>query len=176
MSVEPRGRWNPVLVGGVAVLAGLVAGCSAATGGGEPAGDRSPRQLSHWVEGATVESVAGTLRVGVPGAATEVKAAHWEGLQDDSLILAFVLPSGEVDAFVAQLEPEEPLRLREQPFARNMDPTAPFSHLGVPEPDLLGKVREGQVCAPCEGDLNWLKVAVAQIDDRTSRVYVRGVD
>ncbi|MCX5013321.1 hypothetical protein OG765_20345 [Streptomyces sp. NBC_00555] len=55
-------------------------------------------------------------------------------------------------------------------------PLIPFSHLGLPEPDLPARVREGQVCAPCEGDLNWLKVAVAQVDDRTSRVYLSGVD
>ncbi|MEU8760837.1 hypothetical protein [Streptomyces sp. NPDC048659] len=98
------------------------------------------------------------------------------GFQDDGLILAFVLPTGEVDTFVAQLKPEQPLGLREQPLAHNTNASTPFSHLGLPEPDLLAPVREGQVCAPCEGDLNWLKVAVAQVDGRTSRVYLSGVD
>ncbi|MFF7182781.1 hypothetical protein [Streptomyces sp. NPDC008121] len=112
----------------------------------------------------------------VPAGATEVKAAHWEGLQDDGLILAFVLPEDEVDEFVAQLEPERPLGLRERPLARNTNPSTPFAHLGLPEPDLLAGVREGQVCAPCEGELAWLKVAVARVDDRSSRVYLSGVD
>jgi hypothetical protein len=123
-----------------------------------------------------VESVAGTLNVQVPAVATDAKAAHLQGLQDDGLIMAFVLPTGEVDTFVAQLKPEEPLSLRAQPLPRNVNPSTPFSHLGLPEPDLLAGVREGQVCAPCEGDLNWLKVAVAQVDDRTSRVYLIGAD
>lgn len=159
-----------MLVGGVAVLAGLVAGCAGATA------DRSSGRVTHWVDGATVESVAGTLHVRLPGAATEAKAAYLEGLQDDGLIMAFVLPTGEVDEFVAQLKPENPLSLRERPLARNTNPSTPFSHLGLPEPDLLAGVREGQVCAPCRGDLNWLKVAVAQVDGRTSRVYLSGVD
>ncbi|MBT2543758.1 hypothetical protein J7E99_24440 [Streptomyces sp. ISL-44] len=160
----------------MAMLTGLVAGCSGTTGNGTPAADRSSGQVSHWVDGATVESVAKTLHVQLPEAATEAKAAHLEGLQDDGLIMAFVLPTGEVDTFVAQLKPEQPLSLREQPLARNTNPSTPFSHLGLPEPDLLARVREGQVCAPCEDNLNWLKVAVARVDDRTSRVYLSGVD
>ncbi|MFJ8668230.1 hypothetical protein [Streptomyces sp. NPDC093600] len=104
------------------------------------------------------------------------QAAHLEGLQDDGLIMAFVLPTSEVDEFVTQLKPEEPLSLRKRPLARNMNPSTPFSHLGLPEPDLLAGVREGQVCAPCEDNLNWLKVAVARVDDRASRVYLTGVD
>ncbi|MFB6946958.1 hypothetical protein ACFWGL_34595 [Streptomyces sp. NPDC060286] len=160
----------------MAVLTGLVAGCSGTAENGTPAADRSPGQVSHWVNGATVKSVARTLHVQLPAAATAAKAAHLEGLQDDGLIMAFVLPTGEVDKFVAQLKPEEPLSLREQPLARNTNPSTPFSHLGLPEPDLLARVREGQVCAPCEGNLNWLKVAVVQVDDRTSRVYLSGVD
>lgn len=158
------------------MLAGLMAGCSGSTGNDAPAADRSSGRVSHWVDGATVESVARALRVELPAAATGAKAAHLDGLQDDGLIMAFVLPTGEVDAFVAQLRPEEPLGLREQPRARNTNPSTPFSHLGLPEPDLLARIREGQVCAPCEGDLNWLKVAVARVDDRTSRVYLSGAD
>ncbi|MFI9066415.1 hypothetical protein ACIGQE_31875 [Streptomyces sp. NPDC053429] len=177
MTVEPRNRRHPALIASVAVIAGLVAGCSGtARSGGTPAADRSSRQISHWLDEATVESVANTLHVQVPSAATEAKAAHLQGLQDDGLIMAFLLPAGEVDGFIAQLQPEEPLSLREQPLARNTNPPTPFSHLGVPEPDLLAKVREGQVCAPCKDNLNWLKVAVVQVDGRTSRVYLSGVD
>ncbi|MFI5828396.1 hypothetical protein ACIA6C_14150 [Streptomyces sp. NPDC051578] len=90
--------------------------------------------------------------------------------------MAFLLPTGEVDGFVAQLQPEVPLSLREQPLARNTNPSTPFSHLGVPEPDLLAKVRESQVGAPSKDNLNWLKVAVVQVNGRTSRVHLSGVD
>ncbi|MFF4456436.1 hypothetical protein [Streptomyces goshikiensis] len=176
MSGGPRGGWRPALVGGVAVLTGLVAGCSGTAGSAAPREARSLGPGAHWAAGATAESVAQTLRVRLPATATEPKAAHLEGLQDDSLIMAFVLPTSEVDGFVAELKPEEPLRLREQPLPHATNPTAPFSHLGLPEPDLLARVREGQVCAPCKGNLNWLKVAVAQVDERTSRVYLSGVD
>ncbi|MEU3050487.1 hypothetical protein [Streptomyces sp. NPDC006984] len=160
----------------MAVLTALVAGCSGAAESRTPATDRSSGQVSHWVDTATVESVAETLHVRIPATATEAKAAHLAGLQDDGLIMAFVLPTAEVDAFVAQLKPEEPLSLRKQALARNTNPSTPFSHLGLPEPDLSAKVREGQVCAPCEDNLDWLKIAVTQVDARTSRVYLSGAD
>lgn len=163
------------MVGAVAVT-GLVAGCSVSTGGGAPVAGRSSGQVAHWVEGATVESVATALRVPLPKTAAEAKAARLDGFQDDSLIMAFVLPTGEVDGFVAGLKPEQPLRLREQPLAASTNKSAPFSQLGLADPDLLAGVRESQVCAPCAGDLNWLQVAVARVDERTSRVYLRGVD
>ncbi|MEU6309856.1 hypothetical protein [Streptomyces sp. NPDC047014] len=158
------------------VLVGVVAGCSGVTGDGSRAAERSSGQVSHWAEGVTVESVAETLHVEVPAAASEAKAARMEGLQDDGLIMAFALPTAEVDQFVAWLKPEQPLRLREQPLAHHTNPSTPFSHLGLPEPDLLAGVREGQVCAPCADELDWLKVAVARIDDRTSRVYLIAAD
>ncbi|MEU4123005.1 hypothetical protein [Streptomyces virginiae] len=176
MSQERRGSWRPVLLCGLALVGGLVSGCSGAAQSGGPAAERSTGQLSQWVDGATVESVARTLGVQLPEAATEAKAGHLQGLQDDGLILAFVLPTADVDAFVDRLKPERPLGLREQPLTHSTNPTTPFSHLGLPEPDLLAQVREGQVCAPCEEDLNWLRIAVARVDDRTSRVYLRGVD
>ncbi|MCX4964125.1 hypothetical protein OHA98_04700 [Streptomyces sp. NBC_00654] len=128
------------------------------------------------MDGVTVDSVAKTLQVQMPSTATEAKAAYQKGFQDDGLLLSFVLPTGAVDGFLTQLKPEQPLSLREQPLPRNTNSTTPFSHLGLPEPDLLAGVREGQVCAPCEDNLNWLKVAVAPVDDRTSRVYLSGVD
>ncbi|MGW0365231.1 hypothetical protein [Streptomyces sp. NPDC002990] len=177
MSAESRSRWRPALVGGVAVLTGLVAGCSGTTGIGTPAAERSPgRQVPYWVDGVTVESVAKTLQVQMPSTATQAKAAYQKGFQDDGLLLSFVLPTDAVDGFVTQLKPERPLLLREQPFMGEGKPTTPFSHLGLPEPDALANVREGQVCAPCEDNLNWLKVAVARVDDHNSRVYLSGVD
>ncbi|MFJ3906980.1 hypothetical protein [Streptomyces vinaceus] len=81
-----------------------------------------------------------------------------------------------MEGFLGQLRPERPLRLREQPWAAGGKPATPFAHLGLPEPESLANVREGQVCAPCGDELDWLKVAVAPVDDRTSRVYLRGAD
>ncbi|MFG3306686.1 hypothetical protein [Streptomyces wuyuanensis] len=57
----------------------------------------------------------------------------------------------------------------------NADMT-PFSHLDLPEPESLPGVREGQVCAPCGGDLNSLAIAVHRLDGSESRVYLRAVD
>ncbi|MFJ8011027.1 hypothetical protein [Streptomyces sp. NPDC096339] len=123
-----------------------------------------------------MDSVAQALRVVVPSTATGTAAARRNGFQDDGLIMSFLLPRDAVDPFLSRLKPERPLRLREQPFAAEATPATPFAHLGLPEPDSLPQVREGQVCAPCEGGLNWLKVAVAQIDAHSSRVYLQGVD
>ncbi|WP_146228386.1 hypothetical protein [Streptomyces sp. CG 926] len=159
------------------LLGALAAGCSGTSGSSGREGGRSPDPgTSEWVEGATAESIARTLHVEVPSTATHTAAAHRKGLQDDGLILSFVLPAEAVEPFLTQLKPEQPLRLRAQPFAAEATPATPFARLGLPEPDSLPKVREGQVCAPCKGDLNWLKIAVAQIDVRSSRVYLRGVD
>ncbi|WP_150528329.1 hypothetical protein [Streptomyces vinaceus] len=158
------------LVGCVVGVAALLGGCSGAGGG------RDIRDAPSWEEGATVESVAQTLRVHVPPTATDARAAHQKGFQDDGLILAFVVPAGEVDGFLGQLRPERPLRLREQPWAAEGKPATPFARLGLPEPESLANVREGQVCAPCGDELEWLKVAVAPVDDRSSRVYLRGAD
>ncbi|MGW7329122.1 hypothetical protein ACWGIU_11140 [Streptomyces sp. NPDC054840] len=167
----------PALAVAAVVLGALAAGCSGASGGSDGDGGRSTdRGTSDWVEGATAESIAQTLHVEVPSTATHTAAAHRRGFQDDGLILSFVLPAEAVEPFLTQLKPEQPLKLREQPFAAEATPATPFARLGLPEPDSLPKVTEGQVCAPCKGDLNWLKVAVAQIDERSSRVYLRGVD
>ncbi|MFD0355203.1 hypothetical protein ACFVHW_15915 [Streptomyces sp. NPDC127110] len=172
--IRPRRPRRARALGLAAVLLGaLAAGCSGVPG---EAGRSADTGFSSWEEGATVDSVAQTLHVDVPPTATRTAAAHRRGHQDDGLILSFVLPAEAVDPFLAQLNPERPLRLREQPFIAEATPTTPFARLGLPEPDSLPHVREGQVCAPCEGDLNWLKVAVAQIDERSSRVYLRGVD
>ncbi|MFF4456374.1 hypothetical protein [Streptomyces goshikiensis] len=160
------------------LLAGLLVGCMGPTAEqGDRNVSRSPgRQVPYWMDGVTVESVAKTLQVQVPSTATEAKAAYQKGFQDDGLLLSFVLPTGAVDGFLTQLKPERPLRLREQPFVGEGKTTTPFSHLGLPEPESLAGVREGVVCAPCEGDLNTLEVAVARVDDHDSRVYLRGVD
>ncbi|WP_449484204.1 hypothetical protein [Streptomyces avidinii] len=121
----------------------------------------------------SVETVARQLRVEVPAEASEARAARQEGFQDEGLLLAFVLPSDVVDGFLAGLKP---VAARALPFAGERTPVAPFAHLGLPEPDSLPGVRKAQVCAPCEGELDALHVAVAQVDERLSRVYLKGVD
>ncbi|MER5809730.1 hypothetical protein ABT143_16285 [Streptomyces sp. NPDC002033] len=169
---------RPLLVAGVGLLAVLLVGCMGSTAEqGAQNVSRSPgRQVPYWMDGATVESVAKALQVQLPSTATEAKAAYQKGFQDDGLLLSFVLPTGAVDGFLTQLKPERPLRLREQPFVGEGKTTTPFSHVGLPEPDSLAGVREGVVCAPCKGELNSLEVAVARIDDHSSRVYLSGVD
>ncbi|MFJ3201691.1 hypothetical protein [Streptomyces sp. NPDC086989] len=161
---------RPGLVGAVVGVVALLGGCSGVGGG------RDVRDAPHWEEGATVVSVAQTLQVQVPATATDARAARHKGFQDDGLILAFVLPTDEVDGFLDRLRPERPLRLGEKPWAGEGEPATPFAHLGLPEPESLANVREGQVCAPCKDELDWLKVAVARADDRSSRVYLHGVD
>ncbi|MBV7246379.1 hypothetical protein [Streptomyces sp. MW-W600-10] len=87
-----------------------------------------------------------------------------------------MVPSGDVDGFLAGMDPEEPVSERAVPFAGESVPAAPFARLGLPEPVDLPGIRTAQVCAPCDDDLNALHVAVAAIDGGRSRVYVKGVD
>ncbi|WP_146063545.1 hypothetical protein [Streptomyces sp. SM11] len=123
----------------------------------------------------TASAVAERLGVRTPEVASDVRAGYRKG-QDDALLLAFVVPSGDVDGFLAGLDPEEPVEERVVPFAGESVPAASFAHLGLPEPVGLLGVRTAQVCAPCDDDLNALHVAVAAIDGGRSRVYVKGVD
>ncbi|GAB2870456.1 hypothetical protein [Streptomyces mayteni] len=159
----------PALSGIVLALAAL-AGCSTAPAA--PAG----RGVPAWRTDATPASVSEQLGVPIPAAATDRRAAYQDGFQDDALLLAFLLPSTELDSFLLTLAPEVELNQRDEPRLPSSTPMAPFAHLGLPEPEALPDVREGQVCAPCEGQLDFLDVAVHPLDDRTSRVYLRGVD
>ncbi|MFD8020818.1 hypothetical protein ACFV6G_10370 [Streptomyces lavendulae] len=158
------------------LLAALAVGCSGTAapreaGGGAPAGQRSD-----WVEGTTVDSVAQRLHLPLPPTATDARAAHRNGFQGDDLLLSFVLPTPEVDAYLTQLKPERPLAPSEIPFAGESVPAAPFTHVGLPEPDSVPGIRKAQVCAPCANDIAQLHVAVAQLDAQTSRVYIKTVD
>ncbi|MFE3069184.1 hypothetical protein [Streptomyces sp. NPDC059247] len=173
-------RWARRAVGrgGVAVLAGLLVGCSAgAAGDGSRDVSRSPgRQVPYWLDDVTPEAVARQLNVRLPASATDARAAHQKGFQDDGLLLSFVLPAIEVDGFVARLAPERPLRARSRPVAGAVKPMTPFTRLGLPEPESIADVREGQACAPCQGDVDSLNIAVVGVDGRTSRIYLRATD
>ncbi len=53
-------------------------------------------------------------------------------------------------------------------------PTTPFAHLGLKEPETLADVTEGPVCTVCDGELDWLNVAVHPIDAQRDQVYLSG--
>lgn len=160
------------LLGGILLSCTALAGCSTTPADSASTG----RQVPNWSDDATPASVAGQLGVRLPAEATDRRAAYQNGFQDDGLLLAFLLPASKVDAFVTGLAPEDELTRRDDPLQQSFKPTTPFSHLGLAEPETLPDVREGQVCAPCEGDLNSLEIAVHSLDERSSRVYLRGVD
>ncbi|MDK9498282.1 hypothetical protein QEZ40_003233 [Streptomyces katrae] len=156
-----------MLGGALLVSAGLVTGCTG--------GSVQSRDVSQWVDGVSAEDIARSMQVRVPASASDVKAAYQKGFQDDQLLLAFVLPAAEVDGFLAQLKPTEPVKAGPKSFA-GPEPVAPFAHIGLPEPDSVAGVRTAQVCAPCAGDVDFMHVAVAQVDERTSRVYLQATD
>ncbi|MEV6698971.1 hypothetical protein AB0M68_17545 [Streptomyces sp. NPDC051453] len=116
------------------------------------------------------------MHVPIPDEATDRRAAHQNGFQDDGLLLAFTVPTARVDAFLTRLAPEQPLTHRAEALTRSVKPMTPFAHLGLKEPETLADVRGGPVCAPCAGELNSLEVAVHPLDAQRSRVYLRGVD
>lgn len=171
-SVQSRERNVILAVGVLTLCVGLLPACSS------PAEDKSAdrlRQAPRWDESATPASVAKHLHIEIPAEATDRRAAYQHGFQDDGLLLSFVLPNAEVDAFVEQLKPEEELWQRDRPLS-SATPMTPFSHLGLEEPEALPNVREAQVCAPCGGDINFLRIAVHQLDGDTSRIYLEGGD
>jgi hypothetical protein len=178
-------RWTPhhsrgkrVLLAAGAVTALCLTGpalaaCSATAQSG--AADRTGEEPD-WDDKATPATVSRQMNIDLPSKATDTRAARQNGFQDDGLLLAFTLPTSGVDGFVERLRPERELRQRDEPRESVAKPMTPFSHLGLPEPESLADVREGQVCAPCGGDLNSLAVAVHRLDDSKSRVYLRAVD
>ncbi|MEU3406912.1 hypothetical protein ABZ766_23640 [Streptomyces sp. NPDC006670] len=112
------------------------------------------------------------MEVEVPASATGVTATLRRG-HDDLLLLAFVMPTAEVNGFIGGLAPEHPVRPG-IPFAGER---GLFDRLGLPEPVSATGVRETQVCAPCvQRDLDFLQLAVAAVDGQSSRVYLRAVD
>ncbi|MFH7598330.1 hypothetical protein WDV06_25020 [Streptomyces racemochromogenes] len=131
--------------------------------------------MPYWREEVTVGEVVQRLQVGVPASASDLRSAYQKGFQDDALLLAFVLPTADVDAFLAQLKPQEPVKARTKSFA-GPEPVAPFAHLGLPEPDSVPGVRTAQVCAPCAGEVDFMHVAVVRLDEKSSRVYLQAVD
>jgi hypothetical protein len=171
-----RVRYVVRAAGAVATLSltgALLGGCTAETESG--AADRTS-EVPDWDDKATPATVSRQMNVDLPSKAADIRAARQNGFQDDGLLLAFTVPTSGVNGFVERLRPERELRQRDEPRESVAKPMTPFSHLGLPEPESLPDVREGQVCAPCGGDLNSLAVAVHRLDDSQSRVYLRAVD
>ncbi|HLL34309.1 MAG TPA: hypothetical protein VK545_10545 [Streptomyces sp.] len=131
--------------------------------------------MPKWDENATPVTVSKHMHVEVPAEATDRRAAYRHGLQDDELLLSFVLPDTGVSAFVEQLDPEEELWHRDRPLSAATSMNS-FSHVGLKEPEALSDVREAQVCAPCDGGLNFLRITVHRLGGNTSRIYLEGSD
>ncbi|MEU8654166.1 hypothetical protein [Streptomyces sp. NPDC048737] len=150
-----------------------LAACSATA---ESRAADSTGEVPGWDDEATPATVSRQMNIGLPSKAADTRAARQNGFQDDGLLLAFTLPTSGVNGFVEQLRPERELRQRDEPRESVAKLMTSFSHLGLPEPESLPDVREGQVCAPCGGDLNSLAIAVHRLDDSESRIYLRAVD
>ncbi|MGW7265979.1 hypothetical protein [Streptomyces sp. NPDC054842] len=133
-------------------------------------------EVPGWDDKATPATVGRQMNVDLPSRAADIRAARQNGFQDDGLLLAFTLPTSAVHGFVEKLRPERELRQRDEPRKSAAKPATPFSYFGLPEPESLPDVREGQICAPCGGDLNSLSIAVHRLDDGESRVYLKAVD
>lgn len=139
-------------------------------------GSAGGRRIPYWVEGTTPAQVARDMNVTIPARATDLRAAYQRGFQDDGVLLAFTLPKADTKAFIAKLGPESSLLHRNAPLTSGtgQSPTTPFAHLGLKEPETLADVTEGPVCTVCEGDLNWLNIAVHPVDAQHDQVYLHG--
>lgn len=152
-----------MLWGALVAAVVLVTGCS---------GTASELAGEYWLEGVTPQAVAEHLQIELPATATDARAAHRRG-HDDKLLLSFVLPTGDVDGFFAGLRSEQPLWTA-TPFS---GAAGEFERLGLPEPVSAPGARRAQVCAPCiQRDLDFLQLAVTQVDGTSSRVYIRAFD
>ncbi|MEU9439486.1 hypothetical protein AB0D42_00870 [Streptomyces sp. NPDC048304] len=116
------------------------------------------------------------MNVTIPAQAADLRAAYQRGFQDDNVLLAFTLPKSDTRAFIRKLDLESPLLHRDVPVTsgKGQSPTTPFAHLGLKEPETLADVTEGPVCTVCDGDLNWLNIAVHPIDAQRDQVYLSG--
>ncbi|MEU2711170.1 hypothetical protein [Streptomyces sp. NPDC007205] len=116
------------------------------------------------------------MNVTLPARAADLRAAYQRGFQDDGVLLAFTLPNADTKAFIRKLRPESPLLHRNTPVTsgREQSPTTPFAHLGLKEPETLADVTEGPVCTVCDGNLNWLNIAVHPINAQRNQVYLSG--
>ncbi|MQY35078.1 hypothetical protein SRB17_30500 [Streptomyces sp. RB17] len=139
-------------------------------------GSEGGRRIPYWVEGTTPAQVARRMKVTIPARASDLRAAYQRGFQDDGVLLAFTLPKADTKAFIHKLAPESPLLHRNAPVTtgKGQSPTTPFAHLGLKEPGTLADVTEGPVCTACEGDLNWLNIAVHPVDAQHDQVYLTG--
>ncbi|MEU9101475.1 hypothetical protein [Streptomyces sp. NPDC048361] len=55
------------------------------------------------------------MNLTIPGRAADVRAAYQVGFQDDAALLAFTLPTSDVDRFIQGLKPVSPLEHRALP-------------------------------------------------------------
>ncbi len=101
-----------------------------------------------WEENATPEWAAGVMGLRVPETATDRRAGHHSNLQYEVALLAFAVPTAEVDRFV------QPLRREGTQMVPNISPEQPgytrsdgFSHLGLPEPETFAEgMRSTSIC------------------------------
>ncbi|GHE24083.1 hypothetical protein GCM10018787_53000 [Streptomyces thermodiastaticus] len=160
-----------------AVLLCFLVSCSS------PAPDSSARdtaggkRLPYWVPGKTPAQVARSMNVTIPPRAAGLRAAWQRGFQSDTVLLAFTLPRSDTAAFLRALRPSS-LAHRDAPVGSAADhaPATPFARLGLPEPDTLPDVTEGPVCTDCNGELEWLNVAVHPVGANRDQVYLSGAE
>ncbi|WP_330300433.1 hypothetical protein [Streptomyces sp. NBC_00503] len=156
-------------------LLALSATACTESGSGSPK-DRSGGPV--WVEGQGATEAAGFMRVRTPAGATEVKGAVQHGFQDTTYLIAFTAPAADVEAFVADMRPEEPLRANTPRDPKTYTPATPWSHLGLPEPETEQRVRTASVCPPCIKDerrstVQSVTIFVQDVGDGRARVYLK---
>ncbi|MCM2391270.1 hypothetical protein [Streptomyces albipurpureus] len=105
-----------------------------------------------WVSGATPAWTIKLFGLQVPKTATDQRAGYKTGRIDIAL-LSFVLPRPDAEKYLKALSPEGTKLIgNDHPKEKGYRPTAPFSHLGLPEPEtIVTGMRQGGVC---EGDVS----------------------
>ncbi|MFD6471594.1 hypothetical protein [Streptomyces goshikiensis] len=159
-----------------AALTALLALSATACGGSGAPKPRSGGPV--WAEGQGATEAVGFMRVQTPAGAAEMKGAVQHGFQDTTYLLSFAASTGDAEAFVADLRPEEALRANTPRDSTTYTTITPWSHLGLPEPETQQKVRTASVCPPCIKDerrsaVQSITIFVQDIGDGRARVYLK---
>ncbi|UQI48887.1 hypothetical protein M1P56_33530 [Streptomyces sp. HU2014] len=179
---KPSPRRLLVVIGGV-VLTIVVAMVVALVLFLEDAGSEQSAKGADccWRPGTTPAWVRERIGLGVPGAAGDLRGGYRAGERYDVGILAFTLSRREADAYLAPLNPAGTRMIPNvHPEAKGYRPTAPFAHVGLPEPETLVRgLRKGGFCpgdvAAADGKdvVSCVDLFAHEFEPGRTRIYVR---
>ncbi|MFI6724722.1 hypothetical protein NRF20_11200 [Streptomyces sp. R-74717] len=134
-----------------------------------------------WEQSATPVGISERIGIRIPQGAVDRRAAFKSNSRYDTGILAFTLPTDEADGYVGRLidaDTRMAPNVAPKPDAYQGD--APFTHLGLPEPETLASnLGRSSVCPEdtetVEGKYlrNCVDVYAHEFEPGSTRIYIR---